>query len=227
MYQKFSILTLITSLFVSLTFAQESEKGSIQRAGDVILVTLPAWAIGSSLDKGDEEGGMMWFKSLGVNALVTFGLKKAIDKERPDQSDEESFPSAHTSMTFHSATYLHVRYGFQAAEIPYLAATFTAFSRVYAKKHFLIDVVAGALIGSASAYFLTDNHSDYSSIPHTDKNRIKSRPVQAQQSLNDDVVAGALIGSSALYFLTDHTSKYSLTPYVDKARISLKLKTKF
>ncbi len=178
MSKKLTILGLVGLLFASVVFAQESEEDEekeyddTQRAGDVLVVTLPLWTISSSLLSGDSEGGLMWFRSLGVNALLTFGLKKSTEKERPDKSDKESFPSAHASMTFHSAAYLHTRYGFQAAWFPYLAATFTAYSRVHSKKHFTEDVVAGAFIGSLSAYFLTDSTSQYSFIPDIGKNHI-------------------------------------------------------
>ena len=53
------------------------------------------------------------------------------------------------------ATFLHRRYGRKFAIPAYAAATFVGYSRVQADKHFVIDVVAGAAIGSLSSYFLT------------------------------------------------------------------------
>ena len=134
----------------------QNERDRVERLGDAALVGLPATTIATTLFIGDRKGAVMWSQSLGVTAATTFGLKALISKERPDGSDNNSFPSAHASTTFHSAAYVHARYGFAPSVFPYLIAGYTAYSRVHAKKHFTNDVLAGALIGILSAHWLTE-----------------------------------------------------------------------
>ncbi len=61
----------------------------------------------------------------------------------------------HTASAFSGAAFIHKRYGIKRAILPYLAAGFTGFSRVQAKKHHIHDVIAGAAIGEITGYFLT------------------------------------------------------------------------
>jgi membrane-associated phospholipid phosphatase len=108
----------------------------------------------------DKEGRNQFYKSFGGAAAVTLTLKYSIKAQRPDESDDHSFPSGHTAMSFQSATFLHKRYGIKSALLAYTGATFVAFSRVYANKHYTRDVIAGALIGSVSSWFFTDRFKD-------------------------------------------------------------------
>ncbi len=99
--------------------------------------------------KGDEKFRAMSY-SLGqgfaLNGALTFGIKKAVGRQRPDGTNSRSFPSGHTSQAFMFATiYSHYNPG---ATIPaYLAAGFIGASRLDKNKHFLSDVVAGAALG--------------------------------------------------------------------------------
>ena len=209
-------------LFTS-ALAQESEQkeyDDIQRTGDIFVVGLPALTVGASLAMGDSKGSMMWFKSLGVNAAVTFGLKKAVGRERPDKSDTQSFPSAHSSMTFHSAAYIHFRYGLLQAAIPYLAASFTAYSRVHSKKHYTSDVIAGALIGIASAAVFTKKNPDYIT---TDQ---KTDDAQTE-NLTGHTMQSTLIGSTALLLLPNNSPSYTITPYLASKEVALHLQGSF
>ncbi|WP_339813878.1 phosphatase PAP2 family protein [Zunongwangia profunda] len=70
-----------------------------------------------------------------------------MNKQRPDRSNDNSFPSGHTSTVFHSAGYIHRRYGFKNSIPAYALAGFTAASRIDSKKHDILDVIAGAAIG--------------------------------------------------------------------------------
>lgn len=94
--------------------------------------------------------------SIGT-ATITAQIGKAlIDEERPDNSDDDSFPSGHTANAFASATTLHRRYGWQTGFPAYAVATLTGVARERARKHHWYDVVAGAVIGGASGWFFTD-----------------------------------------------------------------------
>jgi len=63
-----------------------------------------------------------------------------------------SFPSGHTSSVFALATLLALNTNDKRLSLIYLVtAIITGYSRIYLGQHFLIDVLAGALIGMLSA----------------------------------------------------------------------------
>lgn len=132
-----------------------ADKSNTEKAGDALFVLLPLSGFAATLVKHDREGQIQFLKSLAATAIVTGGLKAAVDKRRPNGECCESFPSAHTSFAFMGATFIHKRYGKRYAIPAYAAAAFVAHSRVFADKHFVEDVVAGAAIGFLSSYFLT------------------------------------------------------------------------
>lgn len=85
---------------------------------------------------------------------IVGGAKYLIDKERPDGSDFNSFPSGHSAKAFMGAELVRIEYG---EDYPWLAigaytiATATGALRVYNNHHWLSDVVAGAGVGILSA----------------------------------------------------------------------------
>nr|WP_262910195.1 phosphatase PAP2 family protein [Zunongwangia profunda] len=86
-------------------------------------------------------------------------MKLGINKQRPDRSNDNSFPSGHTSTVFHSAGYIHRRYGFKYSIPAYALAGFTAASRIDSKKHDILDVIAGAAIGLGANLIFTTEYS--------------------------------------------------------------------
>lgn len=106
--------------------------------------------------KGFTDAGL----TLIVTSGVTSGLKAAISEERPDGSDDKSFPSGHTSISFAAAATLHKRNGWEVGIPAHAAAAFVGLARVKAKKHFVHDVIAGAMIGEAAGLLLTDPKND-------------------------------------------------------------------
>jgi membrane-associated phospholipid phosphatase len=85
---------------------------------------------------------------------IVGGAKYLIDKERPDGSDFNSFPSGHSAKAFMGAELVRIEYG---EDYPWLAvgaytiATATGALRVYNNHHWLSDVIAGAGVGILSA----------------------------------------------------------------------------
>ena len=134
------------------------EVGTTQKIGDVILFALPAATIGTSFIIGDNKGAWEFTKGLLLTEAVTFGLKIGINKQRPDFSNDNSFPSGHTSTVFHSAGYIHRRYGFKYSIPAYALAGFTGASRIDSKKHDILDVLAGAAIGLGSNLLFTTEY---------------------------------------------------------------------
>lgn len=94
----------------------------------------------------------------GASVVVAFGAKTAlkamINEERPDHSDNKSFPSGHAAMSFAAARSIDKEFRKDCFWIPiagYAAATAVGVERVVNDKHHWYDVVAGAAIGVGSA----------------------------------------------------------------------------
>lgn len=86
-------------------------------------------------------------QALVLSNLVTFGAKQAVRRERPDGSDELSFPSGHASSAFATATVVDAAFGHRAGALAFGLAAWVAASRLAENKHFFSDVVAGAGLG--------------------------------------------------------------------------------
>jgi len=164
--KKITIFVLLCVLaFVNSTTVQaqgisktKSKVGTTQKIGDIILFALPAVTVGTSFIIGDEKGAWQFAKGLILTEVVTYGLKLGVNKQRPDMSNDNSFPSGHTSTTFHSAGYIHRRYGLKYSIPAYVFAGFTAASRIDSKKHDILDVIVGAAIGLGSNLILTTEY---------------------------------------------------------------------
>ena len=143
------------SLLVLSTFSTACFADKIESAGDVATVIAAVAAGGVTLARSDREGMIQLVKSAAIDLGVTYGLKYSIHERRPDGSDNQSFPSAHTSVAFTSAEYLRKRYGWEYGIPAYGLASFVAYSRVESDKHYARDVIAGAAIGIASSYIFT------------------------------------------------------------------------
>jgi membrane-associated phospholipid phosphatase len=116
---------------------------------------LMALALGKSVAERDWTGTGQLALDLGVTEGATEILKATVRERRPDGSDYQSFPSGHASLSFAAAGYLQKRYGWQWGLPATAVAAVVGLSRVESKSHHWYDVVAGAALGEASAYFLT------------------------------------------------------------------------
>jgi len=146
-------ILLIVVLLSTLIHA----KSGTERVGDVLTLLIPAVALGATLAMDDKEGQIEFLKTYGSTAAATQILKYTVRAPRPNDSNSiTSFPSGHTSSAFSGASFIHKRYGISYAIPAYIGAVYTAYSRVYADKHYTKDVIAGALLGIGfSWYFVT------------------------------------------------------------------------
>lgn len=134
----------------------EAQNTAVQRAGDVLALAIPGSGLAATLVLHDREGTKDFLWSFLTTTAATQGLKLAISRERPDHSNDNSFPSGHTSTAFQGASFIHFRYGLAKGWPAYAAATFVGFSRVYADKHYVSDVLVGAALGTLSSWIFTD-----------------------------------------------------------------------
>ncbi len=127
---------------------------------DVGVISLISTALILPASRKDWVGLRQAAYSIGTATGVTLLGKTLVDEERPDNSDDDSFPSGHTANAFASATTLYRRYGWQTGLPAYAVATLTGVARERARQHHWYDVVAGAAIGGLSGWFFTDAFND-------------------------------------------------------------------
>lgn len=148
--------------------AEEAPESGMERSADMLLVGIPVVALGLTfvLDGVQDASGGNAFRGYDVlrmsgtprhdlslallrTGAVTYGLKYAVDEERPN-GEGGSFPSGHTSITFAGAEFIRKQYGWGWGAPAFAAATFVGYSRVATDDHWWHDVAAGAAIGILS-----------------------------------------------------------------------------
>lgn len=148
----------VVCLLLAVSLPAWAGKSGIQTAGDYIQIIIPATAYLSTYTTHSKEGRTQFYQSFFTSLAVTHGLKLIVDKDRPDGSDNNSFPSGHTAAAFQGAGFIQKRYGWRYGLPAYALASFVGYSRVYAKKHYLEDVLAGAAISLISCEQFTTRY---------------------------------------------------------------------
>jgi membrane-associated phospholipid phosphatase len=82
-------------------------------------------------------------------------LKYTVRRDRPDHSDDKSFPSGHSASAFATATVLNRYYGWKVGVPAYALGSYVALARMSWNRHHASDVVMGAGFGIASARTVT------------------------------------------------------------------------
>jgi len=119
--------------------------------------------------KSTRKTGRLLYESVLLNGLITTVLKTSIGRARPyvesgnsrfeyfsyEDDSFMSLPSGHTSMVFAMATILSYRSKSSILPIIYYAiAGSTGMARIYFDKHWFSDVIAGAMVGTASSLLI-------------------------------------------------------------------------
>lgn len=106
------------------------------------------------------DRSIIYGTSLLISTAMVVPLKHITQEERPDGSNNLSFPSGHTAMAFASAQFMFREYkdtNFWLGISGYSFAVFTGVYRMLNNKHWFGDVVGGAGFGILStelAYWL-------------------------------------------------------------------------
>ena len=82
-------------------------------------------------------------------------LKYTVRRQRPDRSNNKSFPSGHSASAFATATVLQRHYGWKIGAPAYALGSYIALARMAWNRHHATDVVMGAGFGIASARTVT------------------------------------------------------------------------
>jgi membrane-associated phospholipid phosphatase len=114
-------------------------------------------------DTNQLNTGLCIATGIALNTVMTIGLKYSINRDRPfttypeikalELENTPSMPSGHTSSAFNIATSLTLFYPKWYVAVPaYTWATGVAYSRMYIGVHYPSDLIAGAILGSGTAW---------------------------------------------------------------------------
>ncbi|MDR2412599.1 MAG: phosphatase PAP2 family protein [Rickettsiales bacterium] len=163
-YDDFVKKVFLIFLAAALFPLDSYSKSYIESIGDNMQVLIPAYALGLSMAEEDWNGAIQLAQTLIASQLTVESLKYIVREERPNKSNNRSFPSGHTAGAFSGATFIHKRYGIRRAIIPYAMAGFVGYSRVRSKMHYAHDVAAGAVISIAFTWLLVGEYDGKLSI---------------------------------------------------------------
>src|SRR5262249_59880420 len=105
--------------------------------------------------------GLALLRATVVRECAAEPLKFATQRERPDMSNHQSFPSGHAAITFATATVIERHLGWRKSLLGYTIASYVAASRLHDNRHYLSDVVFGAAVGSIAGRTVVHHASDY------------------------------------------------------------------
>jgi len=131
---------------------------TIEKIGDYAQFAPAAASLIAVIIHNDEAGTWQYAKASAANLALTWTLKYAINKPRPEgRLDGYAFPSGHTSHAFQGAAFLLRRYGWAYGIPAYAVAGFVAFSRLEGlnDRHDGWDVLGGIIVGVGSTYLFT------------------------------------------------------------------------
>ena len=128
------------------------------KAGDMMLVMTPAYALGLSVMAKDYSGALQLGESLLAGQIASEGIKALELEQRPNKKDKKSLPSGHAAGAFSAAMYVHKRYGIRYAITPYVMSIFTSYTRVKTRAHYWHDIAAGAAVSALFTWILVDKY---------------------------------------------------------------------
>jgi PAP2 superfamily len=112
--------------------------------GGTALLALYGWKADAPKELGTAKKIAL---ALAATSLTVITLKTTTKRERPDESNDDSFPSGHTANTMAVATVLDREYAGVVPWVAYGATAVVGAGRVVGNRHWFSDVVAGLVIG--------------------------------------------------------------------------------
>lgn len=116
-------------------------------------------------DRTAADAGVLTAVSQVTTLALTAVMKEVVGRKRPFETlpdvrvkhqwsaGGKSLPSGHASQAFAIATLLSLRYSRASITVPvFLWASAIGYARIYLGLHYPSDVLAGALVGSATAF---------------------------------------------------------------------------
>ena len=160
-------INLLRSITTSRNYSYEKFHKGLSFSVYPALVFTPASIFSYGYlhkDTNQLNAGLCIATGIALNTALAVGLKYSIYRDRPYQKYPEikpldtevtpSMPSGHTASAFNVATSLTLFYRKWYVAVPaYTWATGVAYSRLYLGVHYPSDVLAGAILGSGTAWF--------------------------------------------------------------------------
>lgn len=157
-------------------FAKEINKYLMEPIGSglytIPLLTVLFCSAGKDNQK-DKQVALTGIKAFIISGAFEFAAKQVFHRSRPGDSEppnsyswrgpgislnHTSFPSGHTTTVFAVASVLAKSYNDKkwVGITSYSIAFLTGLSRIYCYKHWLSDVVAGAVLGTYIGHYITE-----------------------------------------------------------------------
>jgi hypothetical protein len=126
-----------------------------------VALSIGTYAIGRTFDQPKTSHlAMDLLRAQAITEMMVEPLKFATHRERPDQSNHQSFPSGHSAITFAGATVLERHLGWKRSLLGYAIASYVAASRLHDNRHYLSDVVFGAAVGAIAGRTVTEHGAE-------------------------------------------------------------------
>jgi membrane-associated phospholipid phosphatase len=159
-------IRLLRSIYSAETLPSDDFFRFTSNSEVYVVVAVPAGMAVAGLIKDDRDmlrNAAVMLAGEVLNEGLKLGLKYSVNRDRPFETYTDitqkisvggpSFPSGHTSSAFETATSLSLAYPKWYIIIPsYAWAGTVAYSRMHLGVHYPSDVLAGAVIGSGSAF---------------------------------------------------------------------------
>lgn len=171
-------------------------KGNVQATSLALLSG--GVAIGEWIGGDGGHSFEVMFESFLVVDGITEILKRSFPRDRPDRTNNDSFPSGHTSFAFTMATYLGRRiddlgddWYYKLGYLGYLPAAYVGISRTEADRHWPSDVAVGALLGLVLTNIVYDAH--FGTPGHAGIHQPHARRWSVEPSLDEEGVGMGLV----------------------------------
>jgi membrane-associated phospholipid phosphatase len=132
-----------------------SSQKHIETLGTAVAIALPVTAAGITLYKHDTMGLAQWTVETFLTLGTAYALKNIVHEERPNGTDDHSFPSGTTALAASGSSYMWGRYGWEYGLPATMFTQFVSYSRVQAREHRWYDTLASSGIAAGYSYILT------------------------------------------------------------------------
>ena len=152
---------LLLPLYASLIVFSNANAGPFSNKdtlGDLMMAMSPAYAFGMTMAKEDYKGTLQLAESVFAAQLATEGIKSLKLERRPNHKGKKSFPSGHAASAFSGAMFVHKRYGWTPALVPYAMSLVTGWSRTEVKAHYWHDILGGAALSALFTWVLVGKY---------------------------------------------------------------------
>jgi hypothetical protein len=158
--------------------ASAAGNNDLRNVGNVLIVALPATAVGVSLaHDGDWKGVGQFALAAGLTVGAAYALRSTVRVQRPDHSDFNSFSPPEVALADASASYLWTRYGWRYGLPAYAARFLVSYSLTDAKKNHWYDTMASSALSFGFNYALVTHY-------HSERYRMSVQPEQGGASVH-------------------------------------------